>query len=136
MKFKLLRMSNGITKDGFVYSGLTLETTTHIMVYVSIVHPGSREGVKKEFDSQLKEAVRIIKQGKVQDKPASKPATTEDRAVVVVPSTAKDCKEMFTILATAGTVLRIHESCSLEAVVALEKEAKHNETVDDRFVFR
>ena len=106
------------------------------MVDVTMVHLGSREGAKKEYDDQLKGAVRIIEQGKVQDKPASKPATTEDRAVIVVPSTAKDCKEMFTILATAGTVLRIHQSCSLEAVVEWEKGAKHNESVDDRFVFR
>lgn len=136
MKFKLIRMSNGFTENGFAYSGLTYETATHTKVDVKIVHLVSREGAKKEYDEQLKGAVRIIEQGKVQDKPATKTATTEDRAVIVVPSTAKDCKEMFTILATAGTVLRIHQSCSLEAVVEWEKGARHNESVDDRFVFR
>jgi hypothetical protein len=136
MKFKLLRMSNGVTKNGFTYGGLRYETATHIMVDVTMVHLGSREGAKKEYDDQLKGALRIIEQGKVQDKPASKPATTEDRAVIVVPSTTKDCKEMFTVLATAGTVLRVQQSGSLEAVVAWEKAAKRNEGVDDRFVAR
>jgi hypothetical protein len=43
---------------------------------------------------------------------------------------------MFAVVATAGTVLRIQQSCSLEAVIALEKLAKRNESVDDRFVVR
>jgi hypothetical protein len=136
MKFKLVMLSNGSTKNGFAFSGMTYETANQVKVYVYLVHLGSREGAKKEYDDRLKEAVKIIEEGKVQDKPASKPATTEDRAVVVLPSTAKDCKEMFTVLATAGTVLRIQQSCSLEAVVAWEKLAKHNESVDDRLVFR
>jgi hypothetical protein len=135
-KFKLLIMSNGITKNGFAFSGLTYETANQMKVYVYMVHLGSREGAKKEYDDRLNGALKLIEQGKIQDKPASKPATTEDRAVIVLPSTAKDCKEMFTVLATAGTVLRIQQSCSLEAVVAWEKLAKHNEGVDDRFVVR
>jgi len=136
-KFKLLMLSNGVTDSGYSFGGKTYETATHMKVYVAIVHTGSRDGAKKEYDDRLKEAVRIIEQGKIEDKPASKPATTEDRAVIVdVPRTTKDCKEMFSILATAGTVLRIYYSCSLEAVVALEKVAKRNEAVDDRFVVR
>jgi hypothetical protein len=136
MKFKLVMMSNGSTKNGFAFSGMTYETANQVKVYVYLVHLGSREGAKKEYDDRLKEAVRIIEQGKIQDKPASKPPTTEDRAVIVLPSTGKDCKEMFTVLATAGTVLRIQQSCSLEAVVAWEKLANRNESVDDRFVVR
>jgi hypothetical protein len=117
-KFKLVKMSDGFTKNGFRFGGLTYETANKIMVYVYMVHLGSREGATKEYDDQLKGAVRVIEEGKVQDKPASKPATTEDRAVIVVPSITKDCKELFTVLGTAGTVLRVHQSCSLEAVVA------------------
>jgi hypothetical protein len=135
-KFKLLMLSNGVTESGYSFGGKTYETATHMKLYLAIVHTGSREGAKKEYDEHLKEAVRIIEQRKVQDKPASKPATTEDRAVIVLPSTGTECEEMFTILATAGTVLRIYHSCSLEAVVALEKVAKRNESLDDRFVVR
>jgi len=136
MTFKLLRMSNGITKDGFSYGGMTYETATHTKVYVTIVHLGSREGAKKEYDDRLKEALRIIDRGNVRDQPATKPASTENRAVVMVPATSKDCKEMFTVLATAGTVLRIQQSCSLEAVAEWEKRAKSSERLDDRFVVR
>ena len=136
MKFKLVMMSNGRTKNGFAFSGMTYETANQVKVYVYLVHLGSREGAKKEYDERLSGALKIIEQGKIQDKPASKPATTEDRAVIVLPSTGKDCKETFTVLATAGTVLRIYQSGSLEAVVALEKLAKRNESVDDRFVVR
>jgi hypothetical protein len=136
MKFKLLRMSNGMTKNGFANGGLTYETADHTMVHVRMVHADSREGAKAEYEGEVKGAVRIIERGQIQDKPATKPATTEDRAVVVVPSTVKDCKEMFTVLATAGTVLRIQQSCSLEAVIEWEKQAKRNESVDDRFVVR
>jgi len=129
-------MSNGITKDGFSYGAMTYETATHTKVYVTIVHLGSREGAKKEYDDRLEEASRIIDRGNVQDEPATKPATTESRAVVMVPATSKDCKEMFSVLATAGTALRIQQSCSLEAVVEWEKRAKSREKVDDRFVVR
>jgi hypothetical protein len=134
MKFRLVRMSDGFTKNGFRFGGLTYETANQIIVYVYMVHLGSREGAKKEYDDRLKEAVKIIEEGKVQERPASKCATTEDRAVVVLPSTAKDCKEMFTILATAGTALRIQQSCSLETVVALEEFAKRNQSDGDRKV--
>src|ERR1700691_1023813 len=65
IKFRLVRMSDGFTKNGFRFGGLTYETANQIVVYVYIVHIGSREGAKKEYDDRLKEAVRIIEQGKV-----------------------------------------------------------------------
>ncbi len=136
MKFKLLRMSNGWTDNGFAVSGMNYESTAHVKVCLKIVHPGSREGAKKEYDDWLKEAAKIIEQGTVQDKPATKPATTEDRAVIVVLETARDCERMFTVVATAGTVLRLIESCSLEAAVEFERQAKRSESMDDRLVSR
>jgi hypothetical protein len=57
---------------------------------------------KKEYDDWLKEAARIINQGKVQDKPATKAATTNDRAVVIIPA-ARECQELTAMLSTAGT---------------------------------
>jgi len=56
--------------------------------------------------------------------------------VILVPSTAKDCDEMFTVVATAGTVLRTIQSCSLDAAVEFERQAKRKESVDDRWVSR
>ncbi len=36
----------------------------------------------------------------------------------------------------AGTVLRVHESCSLEAVGRMGKSGSHNESLNDRSVVR
>ena len=136
MKFKLVRMSNGWTKKGFEVSGMNYESAAHVKIFLKTVHPGSREGAKKEYDDWLKEAAKIIDQGTVQDKPATKPATTEDRAVIVVLETARDCERMFTVVATAGTVLRLIQSCSLEGALEFERQAKRNESMDDRLVSR
>ena len=120
MKFKLLIMTNGVTKSGATWGGRTYETPTHTKVNLTIVHLDSREGAKKEYDEWLKRAARIIHQGKVQDKPATKPATMEDRAEIIVPAT-RVCKEATTIIATAGSRLRIIQSCSSEAAIEFEK---------------
>ncbi len=115
---------------------MNYESAAHVKIYLKIVHAGSREEAKKEYDDWLKEAAKIIEQGNVQDKPATKPATTEDRAVIVVLETARDCEKMFTVVATAGTVLRIIQFCSLEAAVEFEKQAKLGESMGDRLVSR
>jgi hypothetical protein len=135
MKFKLLIMSNGVTKSGATWGGKTYETPTHTKVYLTIVHLDSREGAKKEYDEWLQRAARITHQGKVQDKPATKPATTEDRAEIIVPAT-RECKETTTILATAGTVLRIIASCSSEAALQFERQANRSESENDQDVVR
>jgi hypothetical protein len=135
MKFKLLRISHGVNESGG-FSRMSYESTSHVKLDVTILHLDSREGARKEYDDRVKEAVRIIEQGTVQDRPASKPPTTEDRAVMVVPVTGKDCNEFFVVVATAGTALRVLQSCSLDAVIQFEKNAKHAESVDDRFVVR
>ena len=144
IKFTLLILSNGHTEKGFAVSGMNYESAAHVKVYLKIVHLGSRDDSKKEYDDWLKKAVKIIDQGTTHDKPATKPATTEDRAVILVPNTgvftvvatAKDCEEIFTVVATAGTVLRTIQSCSLDAAVEFERQAKRNESVDDRWVSR
>lgn len=136
MKFKLVRMSNGWTKKGFAVSGMNYESAAHVKVYLKIVHVDSREDAKKEYNDWLKEAAKIIDQGTVQDKPATKPATTEERAVIAVRETSKDCEEIFSVVATAGSVLRVIQSCSLEAAVEFERQAKRNESIDDHLVSR
>jgi hypothetical protein len=135
MKFKLLIMSNGVTKSGAGFGAETFETPTHTKVYLTIVHLDSRENAKKEYDDNIKRAERIINQGKVQDKPATNPATTEDRAEIIVPAT-RECKEATTILATAGKALRIITSCSSEATIEFEKQARRNESKNDQYVAR
>jgi hypothetical protein len=135
MNFKLLIMSNGVTKSGASFGGKIYETPAHTKVYLYMVHLGSREGAKKEYEDRLKEAIRITNQGEVQDNAATKPATMKDRAEIVVPAT-RDCKETTTILATAGTVLRVIQSCSPEAAIEFEKQAKRNGSENDQYVIR
>lgn len=135
MKFNLLVMSNGVTKWGAPWQGKTYETPSRTKLYLTIVHLDSREGAKKEYDEWIRKAVRTINQGKVQDKPATTPVTTEDRAEIIVPAT-RDCKEATTIIATAGTVLRIISSCSSEAALDFEKAANRSESENNQYVVR
>jgi hypothetical protein len=136
IKFKLTLMSNGATKSGVGFSAIRYDTSEHFQLWLTIEHPGSREGAKSEYDTWVKRAERIIDQGKIEDKPATKPETIEDRAVIVLPAAAKDGKGSFVIVATAGNSFRIIQSSSLEAVLQFEKHARHSESLDDRFVVR
>ncbi len=135
LQFKLVMMSNGVTNSGASWGGKRYETPNHTKVYLYIVHLDSPEAARKEYGDRLKGAVRIIKQEKVQDKPATKSTTTEDRAVIVV-SEGKECNELTAIVATAGRALRIIESCSAEAALELEKQANHNDNENDQYVYR
>jgi hypothetical protein len=136
MKFFLVTMSHGRTKSGAGFGESTYERLlTNTKVYLCIVHLDSPESAKKEYDDNLRRAERIITQGKVQDKPATKPATIEDRAEIIAPAT-RECKEATTILATAGRSLRIITSCSGEAAIEFERQAKRDESKDDRDVVR
>ena len=135
VRFNLLIISNCVTESGAWCGGKTYETPSHTKLYLTIVHLGSREGAKKEYDEWIRKAVRIIDQGKVQDKPATKSVTTEDRAEIIVLAT-RDCKEATTIIGTAGTVLRIISSCSSKAALEFEKAAKRAESENDQHVVR
>ncbi|MGA9633456.1 MAG: hypothetical protein WBC67_04245 [Candidatus Acidiferrales bacterium] len=118
-------MSNGVTGSGARWGGQTYETPTHTRVYLYLVYLHSREDAKKEYDDRLNGALRIISQGRVEDGAATKSATTEERAVIVI-SVKRDCKEATVILATAGSALRVIESCSAEAAVEFEKQGKRS----------
>ena len=134
--FKLVIMSNGVTKSGASWSGKIYETPDQTKVYLYIVHLDTREAATKEYEDTLKRSAKIIKQEKVQDKPAAKPATTEDRAVVVVTDSRKGCDEATAILATAGRGLRIIQSCSAQAALEFERQANRNESLNDRDIYR
>ena len=132
MKFSQLATSSGVTKSGASWGGTIYETATHSRVHLTIVQLDSREGARNEFADWLKlKGVRIISKGKVQDKSA----TIEDRAVVkfAVPS---ECDEGIAIFATAGTVLRIVQSCSAKAAFEFEKQARRGEQKNDEYGVR
>jgi hypothetical protein len=135
-KFNLLAMTNGVTKSGASWGGKIYESATGARVRLTIVHLDSREGAKNEYADWLKlKGVRVISKGKVEDKPATKPATTEDRAIVkfAVPS---ECDEGTAIFATAGSVLRIIQSCSAKAAFEFEKQAKRGENQNEEYGVR
>ena len=134
LRFRLVIMSNGVTKSGASWGGKIYETPNQTRVYLYIVHLDSRVGARKEFEDTLKGAVKIINQEKVQDT-AAKPATTEDRAVIVV-SDAKECQEATTIVATAGRALRIIKSCSADAALEFERQANRHEKQNGQDVYR
>ena len=127
MKFNVVARSSGVTKSGASWEGTHYETPKHTRVHLTIVHLDSREGAKKEYADWLKlKGVRIISKGEVPNKPATKPATAESRAVVkfAVPS---ECDEGTAIFATAGTVLGIIQSCSAKAAFEFERQARQGE---------
>jgi hypothetical protein len=124
MKFNLIGTTSGVTKSGASWDGTLYRTATGARVHLTIVHLDSREGAKNEYGSWLRlKGVRVISKGKAEDKPATKPATTEDRAVVkfAVPS---ECDNGTAVLTTAGTLLRIIQSCSAEVAFEFEKQAQ------------
>jgi hypothetical protein len=130
-KFNRLGMTSGVTKSGASWEGTLYETATGAKVHLTIVHLDSREGAKNEYADWLKlKGVRIVSKGNAQDKPATKPATTEDRAIVkfAVPS---ECDEGTAIFATAGTILRVIQSCSAKVAFEFEKQAKRGENQND-----
>lgn len=126
-KFNRLGMTSGVTKSGASWEETLYETATGARVRLTIVHLDSREDAKNEYAEWLKlKGVRIISEGKVQDKSAAEPATAEDRAVVkyAVPS---ECDDGTAIFATAGTVLRVIQSCSAKTAFEFEKQASRDE---------
>jgi hypothetical protein len=126
-KFNRVSVTNGMSNSGASWDETFYRTATGATVGFTIVHLNSRESAKNEYADWLNlKGVRIISKGEVQDKTAAKPATAEDRAVVkmAVPS---ECDEGTAILATAGNVLHVIQSCSAKAAFEFEKEAQHGE---------
>jgi hypothetical protein len=122
MRFNRLGSTSGVTNSGALYEETLYETATGARVSFTIVHLDSRDNAKNEYAEWLKlKGVRIISKGTVHDKPATKPAAIDDRAVVklAVPS---ECDEGTAIFATAGTLLRIIQSCSAKAAFEFEKQ--------------
>jgi hypothetical protein len=59
-KSKLLRMANGVTPDGAVFSENIYQGPDGNKVYFRIVHYPSPERAQGEFDSRIKAATRIL----------------------------------------------------------------------------
>ena len=122
-KLNLLSKTNGVTKSGASWDRTTYETPTGARVRLTIVHLDSHKSAKKEYADWLKlKGVRVTSKGKVQDKSGA----TEDRAVVkfAVPI---ECDEGTAIFATAGTALRVIQSCSSKVAFEFENQTNGGE---------
>jgi hypothetical protein len=136
LAFDLVSMANGFNDRGAscsLHSYIVRPGGTNL--YLTIIHLKTPENAKGEYDYQRKQAVKVIREGNVQDHPATKPASTENRAIVTVAST-KDCEAPTEIIATAGRVVRTIQSCSERAAIEFEAMAKKRESENDRLVFR
>ena len=60
----LLRMANGVTKDGFAFSQNTYRGTDGENLYFEIFHYRSAERAKNEFDTRVKDAPHVIERRK------------------------------------------------------------------------
>jgi hypothetical protein len=126
IKFNVLSKSSGVTKSGASWEGTVYETAKHARVQLTIVHLDSRAGAKNEYADWLKQkAVRIISERKFQIHRPAKSTTTESRAVAQYP-VASECNQGTAIFATAGTALRIIQSCSASAAFEFEKQDRRD----------
>src|SRR5580704_13489221 len=114
--FKLVRMANGVAADGALFSENTYERLTGEKVWVIMIHYGSAERVKTQFEDKIAKATKIIEQQKV----AGEKGATEARALITF--TANNKKVVPMILVTAGTELREIQSYSLQDVLECEKQ--------------
>jgi hypothetical protein len=117
--FTLIRMANGVTKDGGSFSENIYQAHDGQKVYEYIIHTGSTDKVKKDFDARLKDATKVIEQVQPLEE---KGQVVGQRAVITGPD--KQQKTTSMILITAGNNLRIIQSESLEDALEFETQAK------------
>ena len=117
--FKLVRMANGVAADGALFSENTYERLTGEKVWVIMIHYGSAERVKTQFEEKVAKATKVIEQQKV----AGEKGATEARAIITF--TANNKKVVSMIIVTAGTELREIQSYSLQDALEYEKQIKH-----------
>ena len=116
---KLIRMANGTTKDGFVYSENLYLGPDGEEVYFKIIHYHSTDRVKKEFEAGLNDSVKVIDHRKATDK------NGQIKSEMVVITRAKaDQKIVALILIASDENLRTVCSHSLKDVLAVAKDLK------------
>jgi hypothetical protein len=118
---RLLRMGNGITKDGFVFSQNVYLGPDGEKVYFQTIHYNSAERVKKEFDSNLDDTVKVIERHEAKEKDG------RIRSEMVVITRAgddqkDDQKPVAMILRTFGENLYTVRSASLQDIFAVARD--------------
>jgi hypothetical protein len=117
--FTLIRMANGVTKDGGSFSENIYQVLDGQKVYEYIIHTGSTDKVKKDFDAKLKDATKVIEQPQPLEE---KGQVVGLRAVITSPD--KQQKPTSMIVTTAGNNLRIIQSDSLQDALEFERQTK------------
>jgi len=112
----LTRMGNGWTKSGYPFSVNTYKGSKGEIVLASMTHCGSPELAKKEYQSRIDAATKVIERGQVTDK-SGKPG--RDRAVLSV--TEGDHKTSFRIVSPVGPNVWQIDSSSMQDALAFEK---------------
>lgn len=110
------QMGNGWTKSGYPFSVNTYKGSKGEIVLASMTHCGSPELAKKEYQSRIDAATRVIERGQVTDK-SGKPG--RDRAVLSV--TEGDHKTSFRIVSPVGPNVWQIDSSSMQDALAFEK---------------
>lgn len=114
---RLLRMGNGITKDGFVYSQNVYLGPDGEKVYFQTIHYNSAERVKKEFDSRVNDTVNVIERHEAKEKDGHIKSE-----LVVITRAGDDQKPVAMILWTFGETLRTVRSASLQDIFAVVRD--------------
>lgn len=112
----LIRMGNGQTKSGYPFSVNTYKGGEGRVVVASMTHCGSPELAKKEYQSRVDTATKVIERGQVTDN-SGKPG--RDRAVLSV--TEGDHKTSFRIVSPVGPNVWQIDSSSMQDALAFEK---------------
>ena len=115
---KLLRMANGVTKDGFAISMNTYRAPDGDTIDFLTYHYDSADRAQREFDDQLKRATKVITQiSRVEES-----GHTERLAVFVITHAGK--ADIAVLASTAGPLLHSAQSKSLQDVELFAAEIK------------
>jgi hypothetical protein len=115
----LLRMANGITNDGFVFSRNTYRGADGENVYFEVFRYRSTERAKKAFDAQMKNAPRVIEHRMELDENGDFKAE-----MAVIPVTIDGKKPSAMIVIVSGATSRDVRSDSMEDVLAVARTLK------------
>lgn len=118
-KFKLIRMANGFTKDGYPSSENLHLGPDGEEVSFRIIHYHSAGRVKEEFEAVLKDSVKVIDHRKAIDMSGN---VRSEMAVIT--RALADQKDLAMIIITSGEDLHIVRSDSLQDVLAVAKDLK------------
>jgi predicted dehydrogenase len=115
----LLRMANGVTKDGFAFSQNTYRGTDGENLYFEIFHYRSAERAKNEFDTRVKDAPHVIERRKKLDDNGQ---VSAELAVLSVDIDGKKPTAMIVIV--SEDTFRDVRSDSLDDILRIAKKLK------------